>query len=139
MNKTALKVGPIWNRVGNFFRRPVDPSKINQFSPNLADSHTWQKFRAAPELRGAREQAIREAGKDKLLGKIRAARKPAGGVPPVTPPAPGAIKPAAGIGRKLMIGGGLLAAGATMAGGVSAARERAQQPLASPQSVPPGY
>lgn len=41
--------------------------------------------------------------------------------------------------KKVLITGGLLGFGATTAGAISAAKERAQQPLAPPTQLPPGY
>lgn len=41
--------------------------------------------------------------------------------------------------KKLMIVGGLLGMGATAAGAMGAAKERARQPLAPPTQLPPGY
>lgn len=82
-----------------------------------------------------RLQRIHERGKSGLLERLQSKIRT---VPTTAVSAP-ATKPGMGLGKKLLIGGGLMAGGATMAGGAAAAKERARQPLAPPEQIPPGY
>jgi hypothetical protein len=102
-------------------------SNINAARPNLPALGTSQ----------ARAANIRAAGKGDLLKRLQTKMRTPAALPP--PVAPRPVAHGMSLGSKLLLGGGLMAGGAMMAGGAAAAKERARQPLAAPEQIPPGY
>jgi hypothetical protein len=120
--------GDVRSFIGGDYNRRLRDSRIaktvgnvNAARPNLPALGTGQ----------ARAANIRAAGKGDLLKRLQTKMH--------TPTAAPAVAKGMGMGSKLLLGGGLMAGGAMMAGGAAAAKERARQPLAPPEQIPPGY
>lgn len=125
-----LASSPVAKFVGGVINRVAPPASRTRLAFSRSSDAAARHAQRTAKRRAAvtREVAIRRAGRGQLLDKIR---------DNVTSAAP--KKKGLGLGKKLMIGGGLLGLGATMAGGASAGRERAKLPLAPPAQIPPGY
>jgi len=124
--------GDVRSFLGGDYNRRLRDSRIaktvgnvNAARPNLPALGTSQ----------ARAANIHAAGKGDLLKRLQTKMRTPAAVPPTVP----AGAKGMGMGSKLLLGGGLMAGGAMMAGGAAAAKERARQPLAPPEQIPPGY
>jgi hypothetical protein len=113
------------------------------------------RARGAASMAGTRAKiGIGNLRADRAMKKVDKAMKPvvksydkslaaAGAVVKPKPKAPvaaaGATKKGLGLGKKVLIGAGLLGAGSALGGAFSAGKVRAAQPMAPPSEYPPGY
>ena len=122
-------------RIGSFFRRKPDVGGATKGVKSMLTKDFDQRLRAA------RVAKIKASGKGDLLARLQKRMRTTAPAATAAAPAatPKAAKKGLGLGKKMLIGGGLLAGGAAIGGGMSAAKVRAQQPLAPAETVPPGY